>query len=189
MSDDARRRRFFVGIVLDDLARVRCAGISAELMRTGFDAKYEPPEKLHMTLAFLGNVGGSSVEPIASAMILAGARSAAFTLEFDRLGAFPHERKPRVIYVGARSQGEPFRRLAHDVRESCELLGFRFDDDPVAHVTIARVRDPHRPLPLLEFPTVAMRVSELTLFESIFDRNANTTRYEIVRAAPLSVSS
>jgi 2'-5' RNA ligase len=56
----ARKRRLFVGIDLNQRARNACAATSEKLRQTGFDAKYEPPEKLHVTLAFLGLRRGRS---------------------------------------------------------------------------------------------------------------------------------
>ena len=142
-------------------------------------------EKLHVTLAFwecrCESIRGSR----------RGARprrrpSAPFGLTLDRIGAFPHERKPRVVYVGTREQGAPFRKLAQSVRGSYVALGFQFDEDPVAHVTIARVKDPRAPLRSAEFAPITFEVGALSLFESLFDPKVNTSRYEVARVAALS---
>ena len=53
---------------LDEASRAACAGVSAGLQRTGFAARYEAPEKFHVTLAFLGNVGAHQYEAIATAL-------------------------------------------------------------------------------------------------------------------------
>ncbi len=186
MDDREKKRRLFVGIQLDDASRAVCAGVSERLQRTGFAAKYEPAEKLHVTLAFLGNVGANQYEAIAAAHDRVAAQNAPFGLTFDRIGAFPHERKPRVIYVGTREQGVPFRKLAQSTRDAYAALGFAFDEDPVAHVTIARVKDPRAPLRSVEFAPISFEVGSLSLFESLFDRKVNTPRYEITRVATLS---
>ena len=55
-------------------------------------------------------------------------------------------------------------------------LGFAFHDDAVAHVTIARVKDSRRPLPLVEFAPINFVVERVSLFESIFDKAA--TRHD-----------
>jgi len=64
-------------------------------------------------------------------------------------------------------------------------MGFVFKDDAVAHVTIARVKDAKRPLPLVEVAPAAVEVQRLALFESIPDPARKTSRYEIVAAAAL----
>ena len=186
MDDREKKRRLFVGVQLDDASRAASAGVSEGLQRTGFAAKYEPAEKLHVTLAFLGNVGPSQYEAVAEALDRGANENAPFALTLDRIGAFPHEHKPRVIYIGAREQGAPFRKLAQSVRDSYAALGFQFDEDPVAHVTIARVKEPRAPLRSVEFVPIGFEIGSLSLFESLFDPKVNTSRYEITRVAALS---
>ncbi len=189
MDDREKKRRLFVGIRLDDATRAACAGVSERLERTGFAARFEAADKFHVTLAFLGNAGANRYEAIANALDGVAAQNAPFSLTLDRIGAFPHERKPRVVYIGAREQGAPFRALSKAVRGSYAALGFKFDDDSVAHITIARVKDPLSPLRSIEFTPIAFEVESLSLFESIFDPKANTSRYEITRVAPLVAPS
>jgi 2'-5' RNA ligase len=182
-------RRLFAGLALDEAARAACAGAIASLQRAGFAAAYEDPAKLHVTLAFLGNVEADRVPAIERVVLATAARTAPFAVTIDKLGAFPHERRPRVIYVGAREQGAAFRRLCGSLRSAYRELGFSFEDDPVAHVTIARVKGRSlRPLPYVELPPVSLPVGELVLFESLFDKAKNTSRYETLLRAPLSAA-
>ena len=180
-----RARRLFVGVELDATSRNACVAASERLRKTGFAAKYEAPEKLHVTLAFLGNVASARHDEVVAAQTAAAAKVAPFNVSLDKLGAFPHERKPRVVYIGAREQGAPFRALAKSVRDAYAVLGFEFDNDSVAHVTIARVKPPQRPLPLIEFAPIPLRIERLTLFESLPDRAHDTSRYETRETAPL----
>jgi 2'-5' RNA ligase len=184
--DPEKKRRLFVGIQLDDASRAACAAVSEGLQRTGFAAKYESAEKLHVTLVFLGNVGASKYEAIVATLGLLVAQAAPFTLTLDRIGAFPHERRPRIIYIGSRGQGAPFRTLAQSARKAYAALGFQFDEDPVAHVTIARVKDPRPQLRAVEFAPIGFEVGALSLFESLFDPKAKTSRYEVTGVAALS---
>jgi RNA 2',3'-cyclic 3'-phosphodiesterase len=182
-----KRRKLFIGIVLDDAVRGACASIAQRLERSGVRARFEAAEKLHITLAFLGYVDANLVDEIQTAIVDVAARHAALGLELDRVGAFPQERRPRIIFVGARDQGAAFRALARDLR-AMELLGFQFKTDAVAHVTIARIREADRkPLPLLsEISPIPLRVAALSVFESLPDPARQTTRYEVIFTAPLS---
>lgn len=180
-------RRLFAGIALDDAVRSRCAGVAGALRRTGFDAKYEPAEKYHVTLAFLGNVAPQRLDEVAAALRTVARASVPFELAFDRLGGFPHERRPRVVVLTARSQGSAYRELAVRAHGAYAALGFSFKEDPVAHVTIARVKAPKRPLPLLDFAPIVARIGALTLFESIPDPARNTSRYEAIVGELLAV--
>lgn len=186
MTAGTRTRRLFVGIELDRAARAGCAAAAELLARAGFAARYEQADKLHVTLAFLANVAASQYDEAAAALVSAAAGCAPFSLALDKLGAFPHERKPRVVFVGAREQGRAFRLLAESVRAAYLALGFTFKDDAVAHVTIARVKEAPHPLPAVEFPPIRVGVERITLFESLFDAQSNTSRYETSATAPLS---
>jgi len=184
-----RKRKLFVGIPLDAQARAACAAVAEDVRKTGLAAKYEAPEKLHATLAFLGFVEPSRVEEVTAAMKACSQRSTPFRVTLNKLGAFPHERRPRVVYLGAREQGAPFRTLAANVRDAYAALGFGFNSDPVAHVTIARVKESKRPLPLVEFAPITLDIRELALFESLPDPAHKTSRYEIIATAGLSKAS
>jgi RNA 2',3'-cyclic 3'-phosphodiesterase len=184
-----RKRRLFIGIALDELARTACASVADQLRETGFAAKYEAPEKLHVTLAFLGFVDPVRVDTIAAELAPCAAPLTPFEVRLDKLGAFPHERRPRIVYVGAREQGAPFRALAAGVRNRYAALGFDFDNDPVAHVTIARVKDSKRPLPLIEVPPIRLPVASLALFESLPDPANKTSRYVVTQRIALGASS
>jgi RNA 2',3'-cyclic 3'-phosphodiesterase len=181
-----RKRRFFVGITLDVAARAACAAVSNALRATGLHAKYEPAEKLHATLAFLGFVEPARADEIVAALRRCASGSIPFAVTLDKLGAFPHERRPRIVYVGAREQGAAFRSLAAHVRDAYAALGFEFNNDPVAHVTLARVKEPTRPLPLIDFAPIRLPIESLTLFESLPDPANKTSRYEIASHVSLS---
>jgi len=180
--------RLFAGIELDDGLREACVRASEALRRAGFAARYEAPEKLHLTLAFLGGVEAGRVESVREALSTAARASARFALCFDRLGAFPHERRPRIVYVGVRDGRAPFHSLCAQIRGGLEPMGFAFDADAVAHVTIARVKAPARPLPLVDVPPVALHVERIALFESLFDPAHNTSRYETIATAALAAA-
>jgi 2'-5' RNA ligase len=135
-----RSSRYFVGIDLDNAARAACSEVAARIQNTGFPAAFESADKLHLTLAFLGNVPEERAGEPAAALQRAASLLSPFTLTLDCIGAFPHERRPRVVYVGARQQGAAFRNAAGLVRTEYQRLGFSFKDDAIAHVTIARVK-------------------------------------------------
>ena len=176
--------RLFAGIELDAATRARCTAVQDRLRATGLDARYEPGEKLHVTLAFLGRVDDAQISDVERVLDQTAGAHAPFALMLDKLGAFPHERRPRVIFIGARAQGAPFRMLANDLHTRYAALGFRFDDDAVAHVTIAHVKGGStRPLPLLDVAPIELRIAQLALFESLPE--GATTRYIVRRVSAM----
>jgi len=177
--------RVFSGISIEAGVRQRCGIVAQELARAAFEAHYEALDKLHITLAFLGNVQQSQLPDITAVVDDVAARTPAFELTLDRIGAFPNERRPRIIYIGSRAQSSAFHSLASDLREQCSGLGFQFRDDIAVHVTIGRVKGGcARPLPMLDVAPLKVRVQEIALFESLPDKN--TTRYVVRHTASLN---
>lgn len=170
--------RLFAGIELDQVTRDACVRIQDRLRAANLDARYEPAEKLHVTLAFLGRVDPPQLHDAEKILDDVAGDHDPFELTLDKLGAFPHERRPPVIWIGSRAQGAPFRTLATDLRERYAVLGFNFEDDVVAHITIARVKGGSaRALPMLDVAAMHLRVNALALFESLPDKQS--TRYVV----------
>ena len=178
-----KRMKLFTGIDLTPSVRTKCTEITERLRRSGIDARFEAPEKLHITLAFLGWVEPEAVEAVRESLAAVARKTNAFNLTLDKLGAFPHERKPRVIWIGASDQGLAFRNLSGTLRGAYEGLGFHFEKENVAHVTLARVKGGDAHLPMLDIKPMKLGVRELTLFESI--PAERTTRYEVRAKFPL----
>lgn len=177
--------RFFAGIELDDPTRAVCVDAQARLQQAAFGAKYDGADKLHVTLAFLGNVRAEQLEDVERVLRAAADATKPFDLALDRVGAFPNERRPRIVYVGSRSQSPHFRTLAHRLHDAYRDLGFDFKEDPVAHITIARIKGGSgEPLPLLDLSPHHMPIRTIALFESI--PAETTTRYTIHTRRPLS---
>ncbi|HTX59077.1 MAG TPA: RNA 2',3'-cyclic phosphodiesterase [Verrucomicrobiae bacterium] len=184
-----RSARLFAAIALGEAARAAGAAVAARLQAAAFAARYEDPAKYHITLAFLGNVERSRTDDVAAALASAARQCERFALELDKLGAFPHERKPRIVYIGARDAGPGYRALSTRTRAAFAGLGFTFEGDAVAHVTIARVKEPVRPLPAIDVAPFHVAVDAAVLLESFFDAAANTSHYTVVATAPLAAEA
>jgi 2'-5' RNA ligase len=180
----SHRPKLFTGIELDDAVRAWCSDIATRLQASALPGRFESPEKFHITLAFLGWVDAEQVEGIRDVMRHAARQIQPFTIALDRIGAFPHERRPRVVWAGSHNQGEGFRALANAVQTGYSGLGFQFDKAPVAHVTLARIKEGRAHLPMLDVRPVHLRVKHVTLFESL--PTGRTTRYEVRDRAPLA---
>ncbi len=171
-----KKLKVFTGIDLTPTVRAKCNDVIERLRASGLDARFEAPEKLHITLAFLGWVEPEAAEAARDVLERTAQKVTTFDLTLDKLGAFPHERKPRIIWIGASEQGGAFRELSQMLRTAYEVLGFHFEKENVAHVTIARVKAGDAHLSILDVEPMKLPVSELTLFESI--PGERTTRYE-----------
>jgi 2'-5' RNA ligase len=176
--------RLFAGIEIDDAVRTLALDAIARLQTSALPARFERPEKMHLTLAFLGRTPSGKLSAVEEALANAAAAQARFSLTFDRVGAFPNERRPRVLWLGCSRVDGKFEACARGVRSAFATLGYEFDADAVAHVTLCRARPPLEGTPQLQIDQGArLDVEHLTLFESIPE--GRTTRYEIRARAPL----
>jgi RNA 2',3'-cyclic 3'-phosphodiesterase len=176
--------RLFAGVELDEATRSSCSLVQEALRAAHFQARYEAPEKLHLTIAFLGSVNVEKLADVEGALGQVAVSHRRLEIEFNRVGAFPHARRPRIVYLGSYDAGPEYRALAGALRGAYAGLGFSFDEDAVAHVTIARVKGGSlRPLPQLEPQPVILGVSEIVLFESL--PHEGSTRYVVRSRADL----
>ncbi len=136
------------------------------------DAKWVASENIHLTLAFLGQVGEDRVKGVTTALGEAAVHATAFSLRIRGTGAFPSPRRGRVIWAGIEAPSE-LSALKHVVDRSLEPHGFEMEKHRFhAHVTMARLRvtaDVSNALGSVEgshFEDRLLRVDRFVLFES-----------------------
>jgi 2'-5' RNA ligase len=178
--------RLFIGIAIDENARDRCAEVAERLRMRAAKLRFVEPKNYHMTVAFLGNVEAGRLAVVKIALAAVASRHERFTATLNRVGVFPHERKPRIVFVGSRGTHRAYRALAADVCGECARLGFAAaEKDHIPHVTIARAPERKRvTLPMLEVAPFAAAVGALTLFESV--PHDGKTRYVVRAESPLA---
>jgi 2'-5' RNA ligase len=117
-----------------------CAEVAARLPPASL--KPVSPELMHLTLAFVGYVPEAIRAPAEAALRAALTDRAAFRARLGGLGTFPSPRRPRVVWVGLAEGADEVRAVAEAVRQELTVHGVPFDDaPPVAHLTVARLRD------------------------------------------------
>jgi 2'-5' RNA ligase len=176
--------RLFVALPLPENIRwqltLLCSGLP--------DVRWVPPENLHITLRFLGEVDGGVVEDIDAG--LAGIRAPGFALQLAGVGHFGSSGKVRSLWAGVARQ--PALQHLHDKVESAVVRaglgpnGQKF----TPHVTLARLKNSRLPkLPEFLahhnlFRSEPFDVTHFTLFSSFLSHNGPI--YQAERSYPLS---
>ena len=150
-------------------------------------ARWRPPETLHITLRFFGEVA----EPVASDIDseLSTISAEPFDLTLEGVGAFGEGRDLRAVWAGV-AQSEPLRHLAGRCESAARRAGLK--PEPRAfrpHVTLAYLKhsEPAKVAAwvqghnLLKSPP--FRVSWFGLFSSW--RGPDGARYDLEREYPL----
>ena len=136
--------------------------------RTG--GRATPAGKIHLTLAFLGEV---ATERAADLVAVAGSlRALPFALSFDTLGWF---RGARVAWTGCSRPAPELLELQQSLGAGLRERGFVLEDRPFApHVTLARkIR---RSVPPSATPPIGWPAREIALVQS----GEGTGRYTTV---------
>jgi len=149
-------------------------------------------ENLHVTVRFLGEVGPERLQETARALWAAAESVPAGRLRIYGFGAFPHLRRPRVVWAGVEDPEGCTAPLERVVSAALVPLGHPPEDrDWTPHVTVARLGDP-RKLGVRARVFVAppeapigswFEATDLTLFESELGPGGPT--YRVVERFPL----
>jgi RNA 2',3'-cyclic 3'-phosphodiesterase len=110
----------------------------APLRARPLPVKWVPPENVHLTLKFLGDVSAEGQQGIVGALASSAEGTKTITLVVRGAGAFPNTRSPRVVWAGI--EPDPaIEILADRVERSCALLGFPPEGRPFRpHLTLGR---------------------------------------------------
>ena len=118
-------------------------------------------EKLHVTVAFLGEVADDRYATLID--IAASLDAEGFELVFDHVA---HWRHSRIVYAASRVVPAALSTLACNLTQRLSLADLRTEKRPFApHVTL--LRDARRPPRGVEFASVVWQVHALGLVETI----------------------
>lgn len=176
--------RLFTAIDLPPDILMRLERLISALRPEAF-ISWSPIDNLHVTTKFIGEWPEARLEELHQALAVIPGRKP-FEVEVKDLGWFPHDRNPRVLWVGVQGSGE-LAELARQTEEQLVRLGIKKEDRKFSpHLTLARIKNPvplarlrvrvneMQPAALGKFP-----VSHFTLFRS--DAGSNSSIYRKLR--------
>lgn len=171
-------KRLFVAIDPPDDIRMLLAELCCGLP----DARWTPPEQLHLTLSFIGEVSGSAFLDIKEA--LAAIQAAPLTLRLQGVGFFPPRGQPRVVWAGI-AKNDPLAVLQRKITTRLFALGFEPENRKFSpHITLARLQytPPSRVGRYLEehglFSSAEFSVRQFLLYSSVLGRKGATHTVE-----------
>jgi len=131
--------RLFVALELSETVHSALIELVQQLQRAGADVRWVRPEGMHLTLKFIGEMPPEKLSAIREA--LGGVTSPApVHLDFQGLGYFPNERRPRVFWVGVRAS-DNLAPLAVHIEDALAPLGIAREKRAYApHLTLGRFK-------------------------------------------------
>jgi 2'-5' RNA ligase len=100
-------KRIFIAVDISEEARRRAAA-HIDGLRSGvrnLRVGWERPEKLHLTLKFLGDVTNEQLGRLNKSVEQAATQTGTFYLRTGKTGVFPSIRKARVLWLGLEDSG------------------------------------------------------------------------------------
>ena len=102
--------------------------------------RWVPPENLHLTLKFLGDISPASVDMLTQMLRAEADAARPFEMHVGGLGSFPSLRRARVLYIGIQA-GAGLDALNRGIESACARLGYEAEERPFSpHLTLGRVR-------------------------------------------------
>ena len=136
--------RLFVAIQIPADIRAAFTSFLKGLAVIAPRVKWVRAENLHVTLKFLGNTDPAKLAPLQKSLSTVHSPEPV-TLDFQGLGFFPSEKRPRVFWAGMESSPN-LKSLAQDVDRAVHQVGFPLEDRSFTpHLTLARFNPPGVP--------------------------------------------
>ncbi len=134
--------RAFVAIDLPERIRIQLSELSQRLRVPGLRASWSPPQNLHLTLRFLGDVSDDRLACIGDHLDSALGSMPSFPLHIAGLGAFPSLRNPSVVWVGAGPLEGWLQAVQTAAEQSARSIGLPRETRKFhPHITLARIKD------------------------------------------------
>jgi 2'-5' RNA ligase len=184
--------RVFCAIWLPDDVREKVAKHIRTLQEefSGSGITWENPEKLHLTLKFLGEISHERVAALSKATARAVERVPPFEITVDAAGSFQKRSRPFVLWLGINDESGQLSKLHSALEAECNREGFEREVRPYkAHLTIARIRRAEKALDLarrhesLGFEPASFNVSGVSVVSS--ELGPRGSRYTVLSSHDL----
>ena len=183
--------RAFIAIEIPDEVRTALVRVQQRLRKVGAKVSWAPPENIHLTLLFLGDVGAALIPDVERELDRMADTVPPFAMAVDGVGSFGSPKSPRVIWAGVAESTGTLAELQMRLAGAVRALGVPLEDRPFhAHLTLGRVRSSRGAGALTSALSSAsvtvhesIRVDRVSLFESRL--HPEGARYTILHSATL----
>ena len=186
------KKRIFIAIDISDEMR-KAAALYIKQMSEQFPqvpVKWERPEKLHLTIKFLGSTEETVIPDVINLVSQSAKASRPFAIEIGGTGAFPSAKNPRTLWLGVSESTGALKDLAASINNGCAELGFEPETRAFKpHLSLARIRDTRHAGEIgtahaaNRFGPFRFNCSEIVIYESHLGRGGST--YERLHTAKL----
>jgi 2'-5' RNA ligase len=135
--------RLFFAVLLPDEIVSRVTEFQNDLkgLITDSGVKWSRPEQFHFTLKFLGETSPERIEKVLMAGKAVASVRNPFEITVGGLSAFPNNRRPSTLWLGATEGADSFAELALQLDGLLVKYGHGKESrPPTPHITLARIK-------------------------------------------------
>jgi RNA 2',3'-cyclic 3'-phosphodiesterase len=171
--------RAFFGLPVPEAAKPNLVQAIERMRSAASDSRlaprWQPAEKFHATLKFLGWVDAERIDELWSMALVFARVLPSIRAELTGVTSFGPARRARVIVAELRDPSGALTRLADTLENGAEGLGFAREERTFRpHVTLARLKDPGNVaawLAAAELEPTSLVFPELCLYRSDLSPN------------------
>jgi 2'-5' RNA ligase len=183
--------RAFIALDVGEAVRGQLAAVQASLKKTHAHVSWVPPDNIHLSLVFLGNITQDLVGLVQAALDQAAAGTRPFPFRVVNLGTFGGRQSPRVIWAGT-SDNQPIKDLHGLLVPLLKEIGLTPETrEFTPHITLGRVRSGRGRDDLVQALEAAgprdfgpVDAREVRLMRSVLWEDG--ARYSVLHRAPFS---
>jgi 2'-5' RNA ligase len=176
--------RAFIALPLPEAVKDALLEVSGMLRKT-IDARWVKPEAIHLTMKFLGNIDENNLESIGRKLDELSSMHSPFDMRLIGLGAFPSERRARVIWAGIETDILRLRKLAASIDDLSADYGIAKDVRPfTAHITLARLRESSMINLDVRMQEITFIIDRMHFYKS--DLTPQGARYTLLHSSPFT---
>lgn len=131
--------RFFIALEIPEKSRVELEKVQSQLTQVIPSLRLTSPEKLHLTIAFIGEQPESIKAELIHVTTEAVKDIAIFTVSPGIIDGFPNIHQPNVIWMGVNGQLDNLLVIRERIKDGLANLGLTTDERRfVPHITLGK---------------------------------------------------
>ncbi len=133
--------RSFIAIPTPEEVKTILTKIQSKLKSIDSEVKWEPADKLHITLKFFGDVDNNILPSLISEVVEQCCNQKSFSLIYGELGCFPNLKEPRIVWAGSKNEDgllEPLKKIIDEIGKKYGFEPEKREFHP--HITLGRVK-------------------------------------------------
>lgn len=174
--------RFFIALEIPDNSKSELSDLQRKLKSIIPQMKSTDSDKLHLTIAFIGEQPESLKEPLTEVMGQSTTGISPFTITPGYIDGFPHLHTAHTLWIGVKGDIDKLLLIRHKIKDGLTHLNLNTDERRfIPHIALGKLNNfsitPAQELDLQKLESQnfqPIRVQSIKLFESVPDHSLHT---------------